>query len=75
MSDLIKRLVAAMDLFSSAVMCAVIAESVAETSMENAMLQATMYNNHMNTLSHEINSLKFKNPALIIFGTETAKEK
>ena len=75
MSDLMKRLISLMNLFSTAVMCACIAESLADTSMETAMLHATMYNNHMATLSREIDILKFKNPALMSFGAETKKEK
>lgn len=74
MSDLLKRLISAMNLFSTAVMCAVIAESLADTSMDTAMLHATMYANHMDSLSKEIDILKFKNPALS-FGAETVKEK
>ena len=74
MSDLIKRLISTMNLFSTAVMCALIAESLADTSMESAMLHATMYANHMDSLSREIDILKFKNPALS-FGAETVKEK
>ena len=75
MSNLIKRLISAMQLFSTAVMCAVIAESLADTSMENAMIHATMYNNHMHALSKEIEILKFKNPAQISFADETKTEK